>query len=122
MFDLGSESLPRSIIPDTRSRRKDAGKSPDPARKHRKSLEHGSSIADFFPVDSCQLPLLSGRNWPEIIGKTPTNFRPEYCFHKISRITLNHQFQGRILRPGFLFNVIDEINLYLIFILSSAVT
>jgi hypothetical protein len=33
--------------------RKDAGKSPDPAGKHQKSLEHGSSIpAGFFPVDS----------------------------------------------------------------------
>jgi hypothetical protein len=26
-------------------------------------------IVHFFPVDSCQFPMLSGRNRPEIIGK-----------------------------------------------------
>jgi hypothetical protein len=26
-------------------------------------------LAGFFPVDSCQLPVLSDRNRPEIIGK-----------------------------------------------------
>jgi hypothetical protein len=25
--------------------------------------------------------VLSGRNWSEIIGKNPKNFRWEYCFH-----------------------------------------
>jgi hypothetical protein len=38
-------------------------------------------IARIFPVDSCQLPVLSVRNRPEIIGKNPKNFWPEYCFH-----------------------------------------
>jgi hypothetical protein len=36
----------------------------------------------FFPMDSCQLPVLSDRNQPEIIGKNPKIFRPQYCFHK----------------------------------------
>jgi hypothetical protein len=42
--------------------------------KHRKFFGNGSristeSFSDFFPVDSCQLPVLSGKNWSEIIGK-----------------------------------------------------
>jgi hypothetical protein len=37
-----------------------------------------SEIVQIFPV-------LSGRNWPEIIGKNPEKFRPEYGFHKITR-------------------------------------
>jgi hypothetical protein len=41
----------------------------------------------FSPVDSCQIPVLSGRNRPEIIRKNPKIFRPEYCFHKINGIT-----------------------------------
>jgi hypothetical protein len=62
------------MIPATGSCRKDAGKSPYPAGKHRKSLEHGSSIPAgkflvFLPVDSCQLPVLSGRNRAKNIGK-----------------------------------------------------
>jgi hypothetical protein len=40
-------------------------------------------IVRFFPVDSCQLPVLSGRNQPEIIG-----------------ITRNRQFPDRVVRPG----------------------
>jgi hypothetical protein len=43
----------------------------------------------FFPLDSSQLPVLSDRNGHEIIGKNPKNFRPEYCFHKITGITQN---------------------------------
>jgi len=35
----------------------------------------------FFPVDSSQFPVLSGRNWSGIIGKNPKIFRWEYCFH-----------------------------------------
>jgi hypothetical protein len=46
-------------------------------------------LSGFFPLDSCQLPVLSDRNGPEIIGKNPKIFRPEYCFHKITRITRN---------------------------------
>ncbi len=48
----------------------------------------------FIPVDSCQLPVLSGRNRPEIIGKNQKNFRPEYCFHKITGITRNSSLPG----------------------------
>ncbi len=110
------------------------GKSPYPAGKHRKSLEHGSSIpagkfSVFLPVDSCQLPVLSGRNWAENIGKNPKIFRPEYCqlsvlsgrnwvenigknpkilrpeycFQNITGITRNRPFSGQTLRPGYIF-------------------
>ena len=41
--------LPRTMIPAPGSFRKDAGNSPDPAGKHRKWLEDGSSI----PVENC---------------------------------------------------------------------
>jgi hypothetical protein len=34
-------------------------------------------LSAFFPVDSCQLPALSGRSRPEMIGKNSENFRPE---------------------------------------------
>jgi hypothetical protein len=53
-------------------------------------------------VDSCQLPVLSGRNRPEIIGKNPKIFRLEYCCHKITGITRNRQFPDRVVRPGFI--------------------
>ncbi len=36
----------------------------------------------------------------ETIGKNPKNFRSEYCFHKITRITRNRQFPDRVVRPG----------------------
>ncbi len=57
-------------------------------------------LSEFFPVDSCQIPVLSGRNRPEIIRKNPKIFRPEYCFHKITGITRNRQFPDRVVRPG----------------------
>jgi hypothetical protein len=41
----------------------------------------GRKLSEFFPVDSCQLPVRSERNRSEIIGKISKNFRPEYCFH-----------------------------------------
>jgi hypothetical protein len=41
----------------------------------------GRKLSGFFPVDSCQFSVLSYRNWTEMIGKSPKNFRPEYCFH-----------------------------------------
>jgi hypothetical protein len=76
----------------------------DPAGKHRKSLEHGSSIAagncsGFFPVDSYELPVFSGRNRSVIIVKNLKNFRQEYCFHKINEIAWNQLFPGRFVRP-----------------------
>jgi len=49
----------------------------------------------IFPVDSCQLSVLSGINGAERIGKNPKNFRPEYSFHKITVITRNRPFSGR---------------------------
>jgi hypothetical protein len=90
-----------SMISATGSCRKDAGKSSDSAGKQWKSLEHGSSIPNgHCPVDSCQLPLLSGRNRPEIIGKNTENFRPEYYFHKMTENIGNRQFPGQFVRPG----------------------
>jgi hypothetical protein len=59
------------MIPATRSCKKNAGKSMDPAGKHRKSLEHGSSIpAENHWKKSEKVPagiLLSQkhRNYPE---------------------------------------------------------
>ncbi len=55
-------SVPRAIVPATGSRRKYAGKSPDPSGKRGKYLEHESSIPawnfrDFFrwfPDGSCR--------------------------------------------------------------------
>jgi hypothetical protein len=57
-------------------------------------------LSGLFPVDSCQLPVLSWRNRPEIIGKNPKIFRPEYRFHKITGVTRNRQFPDRVVRPG----------------------
>jgi hypothetical protein len=54
----------------------------------------------IFPVDSPQLPVLSGRKRPEIIGKNPEIFRQEYRFHKTTGIIRNRQFLGRVVRPG----------------------
>jgi hypothetical protein len=59
-------------------------------------------LSGFFPVDSCQLPMLSGKNRPKITRKNPKNFRPEYCFHEIAGITRNWPFPGRTVRPGIL--------------------
>ncbi len=57
-------------------------------------------LSRFFPVDSCELPVISGRNGLEIIGKNSKNFRSEYCFHKITGITRSRQFPDRVVRPG----------------------
>jgi hypothetical protein len=61
----------------------------DPAGSCRKALEIGESgssiptrnLSDFFPIDSSQFHVLSGRNRSEIIGKNPKIFVWEYCFH-----------------------------------------
>jgi len=51
------------------------GKSLYPSGKHQKSLEHESSIpAGEFPVNSCQLTVLSSRNLPENCFKVPAIF------------------------------------------------
>jgi hypothetical protein len=39
-------------------------------------------------------------NLQENTGINPKNFRPEYCFHKITGITRHRQFPGRVVRPG----------------------
>ncbi len=57
-------------------------------------------IFGFFSVNSYQLRVLSDRNRSEIIGKNLINFWPEYCFHKITGITLNRPSPGRTVRPG----------------------
>ncbi len=36
-----------------------------------------------------------GKHW-----KNRKNFRPEYCFHKITGINRNRPFPGRTVRPG----------------------
>ncbi len=69
--------FPRSIVPATGSRRKDTGKSPDPAGKHGKYPKHGSSIPAW------NFPMISGQILPESTGSSwnPSgNSRPEYCF------------------------------------------
>ena len=92
--------------PDTAGTcRKNAGKRPFPAGKHRKSAEHGSSIPagnflDFFPMFSDRFLLeRTGIRWnsPE---KSPKNFRPEYCYQVplISGVFLREP--ARTLRPG----------------------
>jgi hypothetical protein len=51
---------------------------------------------------------------PEIIGKNLTNFRPEYCFNKITGISRNPRFPGWIVRPGlFILNL--DVNTYICF-------
>jgi hypothetical protein len=40
-----------------------------------------SGISRIFSGGFPQLPVLSGRILPGIIGKNPENSRPEYCFH-----------------------------------------
>ena len=59
--------------------RKGAEKSPYPAGKHRKWKQY--SGGNFFPMNSCEFPVLSGGKRSEIIGKNPRKFRLEYCFH-----------------------------------------
>jgi hypothetical protein len=40
----------------------------------------GRKFFGFFPMNSSQLPVISGRNQSEIIGKIPKIFPLEYCF------------------------------------------
>jgi hypothetical protein len=71
------------MIPATGSCRK----TPEIAGTSKQYSDRKSS--GFFPVYFCQLPVLSGRNRPEILGKNPKIFWPEYCFRKINGITRN---------------------------------
>jgi hypothetical protein len=100
--------LPRSMIPTTGSRRVLKERCRKVTGSCRKTPEivgtwkqyFHRKMTGFFPVNSSQLPVLSGRKRSEIIGKNPKNFRPEYCFHKITGIIQNRQFPGRTVRPG----------------------
>jgi hypothetical protein len=70
------------------------------------STGSGSSIptgnlSDFFPVDSSQFPVLSGRNRSEIIGKNPKIFRWEYCFHVPAISSAFLPEPARNFRPGY---------------------
>ena len=57
-------------------------------------------LTGFFPLNSCQLPVFSDRNRPEIIGKNPKNCLLEYCFHKIIGITGTGRFRARLFDLG----------------------
>jgi hypothetical protein len=37
--------------------------------------------------------------------KNPKNLRPEYCFHKITGITRNREFPGRVVRPEMVLKI-----------------
>ena len=102
--------MPRSMIPATGSRgilQERSGKVTGSWRKAPeiagtwKQYSHRKFLG-FFPVNSDQFPVLSGRNRSEIIGKNPKNFRWEYCFHvpMISGAFLPEPV--RIFRPGSL--------------------
>ncbi len=56
----------------------------------------------FFSVDSCQLPVLSGSNRSEIIGKNPKKFRLEYCFQNSPEIHWIRPFSAVHLCRGCL--------------------
>ncbi len=38
-------------------------------------------LSGFFPVNSCELPVLFASHRPEIIGRSRENFRLEYCYY-----------------------------------------
>ncbi len=89
--------------------------------KHRKAVEYGNSIlAGFVPVDSSQLPVLFNRNRSEIIGENSEDFRPEYCFHKITGIARNRPFPAgsfdlscAVLHVGLIFGIrITDVKCY----------
>ncbi len=99
---------PRLMIPVTGSRRllrERCGKVTVSYRKASGVIEtckqySGRELFGFLLVDSCQLPVFSGRNPAESIVENPKSFRPEYCFHKITGIIRNRPFPGRTVRPG----------------------
>jgi len=80
------------MIPPTRSRRIMQERCGKVTASFRKASDiagtwkqySGQKFFGFFPVDPCQIPVLSGRNQAKSIGKNPKIFRPEYCFHKIT--------------------------------------
>ncbi len=73
------ETLLRSMIPATGSRKilqKRFGKVTGSCKKTPEvagtwKQYSGRKLSGFFPVDSCQLPVLSGRNQPKISEKNP---------------------------------------------------
>ena len=48
----------------------------------------GRKLSRFFPMDSCQLPVLSDRN------------RPEYCFHKSMELPGTDRYRAGIFDLG----------------------
>ncbi len=74
--------IPRSMIPATGSREMLKERSGKVTGSFRKTPEIAGTwrqysdrkLSGFFPVDSCQFPVLSGRNQPEIIKKKWDNF------------------------------------------------
>jgi hypothetical protein len=71
--------IPQDPAGKKRKRRRILQESPGNRRKWKQYSDR--KFVGFFPVDSCQFPVLFGRNRPEIIGKNPKNFRWKYCFH-----------------------------------------
>ncbi len=80
---------------------------PDPSGSCRKTPEIAGTwkqysdrkLLEFSPLNSSQRTVLPD----ELAGnhkKNPKIFRPEYRFHKITGITRNRQFPGRVVRPG----------------------
>jgi len=84
--------------------RKDAEKSPYPQENtgnHWKWKQYsGRKFFGFFPVDFSKLPVLSGRNRPEITGKNPKISDWNTASTKIIVITRKRPFPGRTVRPG----------------------
>jgi hypothetical protein len=92
-----ASSFPRSKITATGSRRI-LQESPGNPRKWKQYSDR--KFIGFFPVDSCQFPVLSGKNRSEIIGKNPKNFRWEYCFHVSAISGAFLPEPARNFRPG----------------------
>ncbi len=55
-----------------------AGKKRESHRILRESNGNDRKFVGFFPMDSSQFPVLSGKKRSEIIGKNPKIFRWEY--------------------------------------------
>jgi hypothetical protein len=56
----------------------------------------------FFSVDFHQLPVLPGKNRPEIIGKNLKSFWPEYCFTKSPELPGTGSFRTGLFDLGWM--------------------
>jgi hypothetical protein len=92
--------IPQDPAGKKRERRRILRKSSGNRRKWKQYSDQ--KFIGFFPVDSSQFPVLSGKDRSEIIGKNPKNFRWEYCFHvpAISGAFLPEP--ARNFRPGLI--------------------